>query len=589
MKSGRLLLTSSLLVCWFLNGCATQPGELPPASAPIIVTEEQPKAEIIEPQPESEPQARPFSRETLYSLLTAEIAGSREQFDIALSNYVQQAKQTRDPQIAERATMIARYVKDDATAMEMALLWVEAAPDNNEALANASMTLTQNGRLFEAFEMSRRLQGRSEESLFQNIAANATGLDDEERAALLQRYQELLQVYPEDEQLLIGTGLLLQQQGHYEQARQQTRVALNKNPGSIPAAILEASLLHQLKRDDEAIAMMTRLLEYHPENLRLRLQYARILAHHDLALAQQQFEILAEQAPHDPDLLLSLGIIAMERKDTEIAVQAFERLLDKDQHLSTAHYYLGRIAESRKDTKTALIHYLQVTQGNDFLSATISLLDIMVREGDLLSASEHIQRLRVRVPEEADELSLLHAQTLVKYRHLVAAEHALTRALERAPQGADKIRLLFARAMLKDQQGNLQATETDLRAILAAEPDNPTALNSLGYILTDRTTRFDEARQLLERALELKPDDPAIIDSVGWLHYRTGNYPEALDFLQRAFDLYPDAEIAAHLGEVLWVIGEREEAQEIWGMALKLTPNSEVILSTMQRLKVNQQ
>lgn len=587
MKSGRLLLSSSLLACWILNGCATQPSEPSPAPTPVIVTEEQPAATVIAPEPEVP--TRPFSRETLYSLLTAEIAGSREQFDIALSNYVQQARQTRDPQIAERATMIARYVKDDATAMEMALLWVDAAPDNNEALANASMTLTQNGRLFEAFEMSRRLQGRSEESLFQNIAANATRLSDDERAALLQRYQDLLKVYPEDEQLLIGAGLLLQQQGHYEQARLQTRIALEKNPGSIPAAILEASLLHQLKRDDEAIAMMTRLLEYHPENLRLRLQYARILAHHDLALAQQQFEILAEQAPYDPDLLLSLGIIAMERKDNDVAIQAFERLLDRDQHLSTAHYYLGQIAESRNNTESALIHYLQVTQGNDFLSATINLLDIMIRKGDLLSASEHIQRLRMRVPEQADELSLLHAQTLVKYRHLIAAEHALTRALERAPEGADRVRLLFARAMLKDQQGDLQATETDLRAILAAEPDNPTALNSLGYILTDRTTRFDEARQLLERALALKPDDPAIIDSVGWLHYRTGNYPEALEYLQRAFDLYPDAEIAAHLGEVLWVIGEQEEAQEVWRMALKLTPNAEVILSTMQRLKANQE
>ena len=139
--------------------------------------------------------------------------------------------------------------------------------------------------------------------------------------------------------------------------------------------------------------------------------------------------------------------------------------------------------------------------------------------------------------------------------------------------------------MLHDQRNHLAAAEEDLRTILAREPDNAAALNALGYILTDKTTRFEEARELLVKAYALNPDDPAIIDSVGWLHYRTGNYPEALIYLRRAYAAYQDAEIAAHLGEVLWVIGEKDEARQIWEDALKLTPGSEVITSTMQRLK----
>ena len=579
MRVGSLFFPASLLSCWLVCGCALQATDQAPEPAPAAVVEPAP----VPPTPE-----RPFSRETLYSLLAAEIAGSRQQFDIALSNYAQQAKETRDPQVAERATMIARFLREDEIAMESAVIWAEAAPNNSEALANASMTLMQNGRHFEAFEMSRRLLDKGEETLFQNIAANATNLTDEERAALLQKYLDQLTTHPTDEQLLVGTGILLQQQEKLDQALGYAQSALKQNASSIPAAILEANLLHQLKRDEEAIARMTALLEQYPDNIRLRLQYARILTHHDLGLAQEQFEILVEQSPNDGDLLLSLGIIALERQDTETAIVAFEKLLDRDQHISTAHYYLGRLAEDRNDTETALIHYLQVEQGNDFLPATVNLLNIMIRSGDLLSATEHMKRTLNRFPDQASGLNLIHAQTLVKYGYLDAAETVLNRTLKTTP-AAEQSNLLFARAMLYDQRNQIAAAEKDLRTVLAQEPDNAAALNALGYILTDKTTRFDEARELLVKAYTLNPTDPAIIDSVGWLHYRTGNYPEALAYLRRAYDAYQDAEIAAHLGEVLWVIGEKDEARQIWKDALKLTPDSEVITSTIQRLKADQE
>ncbi|MGM8226773.1 tetratricopeptide repeat protein [Cellvibrio sp. ARAG 10.3] len=575
MKVGSLFLPASLISCWLVCGCALQATDQAPKPAPIVVEE---------PAPAPQPPERHFPRETLYSLLVAEIAGSRQQFDIALSNYAQQAKETRDPQVAERATMIARFLREDEIAMESAVIWAEAAPDSSEALANASMTLMQNGRHLEAFEMSRHLLDKGEETLFQNIAANATNLTDDERAVLLQKYLDQLVTHPKDEQLLVGAGILLQQQEKLDEALGYAQAALTQKPNSIPAAILEANLLHQLQRDEEAIARMTALLEQYPDNIRLRLQYARILTHHDLGLAQEQFEILAEQSPNDGDLLLSLGIIALERKDTETAVIAFEKLLDRDQHVSTAHYYLGRLAEDRKDTETALIHYLQVEPGNDFLPATINLLNIMISSGDLLSATEHMKRILHRFPDQAGGLNLIHAQTLIKHNYLDAGEAVLNRALKTTP-AEEQSNLLFTRAMLHDQRNHLAAAEEDLRTVLAREPDNAAALNALGYILTDKTTRFEEARELLVKAYTLNPDDPAIIDSVGWLHYRTGNYPEALIYLRRAYAAYQDAEIAAHLGEVLWVIGEKDEARQIWEDALKLSPGSEVITSTMQRLK----
>ncbi len=560
---------------WVLSGCSLQSARS--VAAPEPIPEPQPEVRIETP-------AKPFPTETLYSLLTAEIAGSRAQYDLALSNYVQQARETRDPQIAERATMIARYLGNHQIAMEMAQIWVKAAPRSKDALTNISMGYIQAGQLRDAFDVSRRLLDEGGEPLFQNIAVHAASLEDAERAALLNDFVTLLQSHPENEQLMVGTGILLQQQGKYDEAMNLTHQALKVHPRSIPAAILEANLLHQLKRDQEAIDKMAALLEFYPDNTNLRQQYARILAHHNIEEAQAQFTILTQQLPGNGDLLLSLGIIALERKDMDTAQQTFEELLDRDLHLSTAHYYLGRMAEARNDLPEAIIHYLQVEQGNDFLSATVQLVDIFVRQQDFLSAQQHMNRLRLRFPDQSEALYALHGQTLVKHDYLSEADTVFTEGLTNFPTST---RLLFARAMLNNQRKRLAATERDLRQILKQQPDNTAALNSLGYVLADRTQRFTEARELLDKALQLQPDDAAILDSIGWLHYRTGKYPEALEFLRKAFAAGPNAEIGAHLGEILWVLGNQEEARQVWQESIKLDPNDPVIRETLNRLKAD--
>lgn len=571
MIKHRPIILSSMTLYWVLSGCSLQ------SASTVAAPEPQPEVLIQTP-------AKPFQTETLYSLLTAEIAGSRAQYDVALSNYVQQARETRDPQIAERATMIARYLNNNTVALEMARIWVQAAPYNKDALANTSMAYMQEGQLREAFEYSRRLLDEGGEPLFQNIAANAASQGDAERSALLDDFVSHLQSHPEDEQLLVGTGILLQQQGKYDEAMSLVHQTLRVHPRSIPAAILEANLLHQMKRDQEAITKMAALLEFYPNNTSLRQQYARILTHYDMALAQEQFTLLTQQLPGDGNLLLSLGIIALERKDNETARQTFEELLDRDLHISTAHYYLGRMAEARRDLPEAIIHYLQVESGNDFLPATISLLDIFVRQQDFLSAQQHMNRLHLRFPDQSEALYVLHGQTLIKHNYLAEADAAFTEGLDNFVAST---RLLFARAMLNNQRNRIAAAERDLRQILKQEPDNAAALNSLGYILVDRTRRFAEARPLLEKALSLQPDDAAILDSMGWLHYRTGNYPEALMFLRKAFAAGPNAEISAHLGEVLWLLGNKTEARQVWQEGIKHAPNDPVIQETLNRLKAD--
>lgn len=578
MIKHRPLILSSMTLYWVLSGCS-----LPVSRSSAAVDQE---LEVTSPAAEVRIQipARPFPTETLYSLLAAEIAGSRAQYDLALGNYVQQARETRDPQVAERATLIARYLSDYTTALEMSKLWTNAAPHNQDALANASLAHLQLGQLREAFEFSRRLLDEGGEPLFQNIAASAASIDDDARAKLLADFVRELEQHPEDEQLLVGTGILLQQNGDFDEAMQQAHKTLKLHPRSIPAAILEANLLHQLKRDEEAIAKMASLLEFYPENASLRQQYARILTHYDMTLAQEQFSLLSQQLPNNGDMLLSLGIIALERRDLDTANNAFEELLNRDQHTAAAHYYLGRMAEARNDLQEAIIHYLQVNSGNDFLSATLQLLDIFVRLEDFLSAEQHMNRVRLRFPDQSEALYVLHSQTLIKHNYLTHAEQVLGDGLTHFPSST---RLLFARAMLNNERQRLPATERDLRQILKYDNDNVAALNSLGYILADRTQRFSEAYELLEKALRLKPDDAAIIDSMGWLYYRTGKYPDALNYLRQAYEASPNAEIGAHLGEVLWVIGDKEEARSVWREAQQLEPDNNTLRETINRLKAD--
>ena len=532
---------------------------------------------------QDKPIERKFSTDTLYSLLSAEIAGSRQQYDVALTQYAQQARITRDPQVAARATMIARYLGASQTGLEMSLLWAEKAPKDKEALANSSLALMQAGRLNEAFEMSRRLYLQGGEPLFQNIAASAQNLTKPQRERLLQNFKNLLPGYNHDEQVLVGIGLLLQQQNNFDEAMTYAQNALAASPRSIPAAILEANLLHELKRDREAIAKMAELLTFYPDNISLRNQYAHILTRYDLALAQQQFAIIAKQQPKNADAILSLGIIAMERKDYKAANKAFEKLLETETHTSTAHYYLGRLSEAQGNWQEAIFNYLQVERGNDFLSATISLLDIFIRQGDFISAQQHMNRVRVRFPDQSESLYLLHSQALIKHKYPVEAEKVLNQALANLSNNS---KLLYARAMLYLQRNRKAEAERDLRQILQFEPENSVALNSLGYLLTDDSQRHREAEELLTKAHNLKPDDPVILDSLGWLHYRQGNYVDAIRELRQAYAKYKEAAVAAHLGEALWVTGAQEEARQIWQESMKQAPDDTLIPATMKRLKV---
>lgn len=577
------------LLLW---GCASQPEVSKEAIR--TETEESSAAELEIPPLIPVKPARPFPVETLYSLLVAEIAIDRGRYDVVLGNYVQEAHRTRDPGVSAQATRIARFLGAHQAALNTSLLWVELEPENPEALFAASSELAEAGRLQEAFAFSETLLKLNSLPIFQSIAARAVQATDTQREGLAAEFDRLLADYPDDVQLLVGKSLLMQQDEELEDALALVRRALAIQGDDVTAAVQEAKLLYQLNRPSEALDRLLTLLQQNPDNQRLRLQYARLLAGIDLEEAQEQFEILVAQSPNDPDLLLSLGLVANERGDLDNARQVFERLLAAAQtpeamaagpgmnsRINAAHYHLGTIAEREESYDEALAHYNAVTEGQDFLPALARSVDIMVRRGNLEAAGTKMSALRLEHTEQRDRFYLMEAQALAQYQHLDAAEALLSEALTFSPTNAD---LLYSRAMINEQRDLLELTETDLRTIIKYQPNNAAALNALGFTLADRTDRYAEALELIEQALRIRPNDPAIIDSMGWVQYRLGNYEEAIIRLREALKTFPDPEIAAHLGEVLWVSGEPEQARNAWQEGLKLDPDSDIIHGTIQRL-----
>ena len=522
-----------------------------------------------------------FSEETLYSLLSAELAGQRNRLDIALDNYVTQAINTQDPGISERAFRIAEYLGADQAALDTSLIWAKNAPDDLEAQRAAAIQLARNGRYDDSMAYMEKVLQAKGDTHFDFLALSAIETDADTRAGLQKSFDRLLIKHPDNGQLIFGKALLMQQDGDAEGALK----LLEKNPpqnGEVAPILLRARLLQSLNRGDEALPLLKRSIRQYPDDKRLGLTYARTLVEQNrMAEAKVQFASLVEQYPEDDELRFSLALVCLEGKSWDEAEGYLQELLERDSHVDSAHLNLGRIAEERNDPEGALIEYALVGPGNEYLPAQLRQADILVSHGRGAEASKKLAAARGEQPDYAIQLYLIEAETLAANNQTERAWSTLQQALKQYP---DDMNLLYSRAMLAEKRNDLEQMERDLRAIIKREPDNAMALNALGYTLSDRTTRYAEAKTLIQQAYDLSPDDPAVLDSLGWVNFRLGNLDEAERLLRQALERFPDQEVAAHLGEVLWANGKQREAKKIWGTFLKENPDSPILRKTILRL-----
>lgn len=520
--------------------------------------------------------------ERMYQVLAAELAGKRNQPEAALEHYRQLAAASDDRRLVERATMLALLLKNDA-ALELARRWYALAPDSETARQGLTLALLRQGQTEEAQpHLEAVRQAARQKDRQQGFATVASLLSQmEDKPAALRIMQGFSRRYPRSSAAHYYLAMLAITANERALALTSLGQSLKLNPKQAVAHLLRARLLLETGDEKTALTGLAQAVAALPQERSLRMEYARVLVDAgQLEQARRQFATLLKQNPKDADSLFALGVLANETRQFDLAEGYFQDLIKRNARLPEVFFELGRLEEQRGDSAKASAWYQRVT-GDRTLNARLRQGILLAKGGEEHALTEHFDQLRRQQPQDSVTLYLGEAEAWGEARRYQQALDTLSRGLAAHP---DEKQLLYARALAAEKLDRLDLLEQDLRAILAADPKNAPALNALGYTLADRTDRLTEALSYIEQALALMPDDAAVLDSMGWVRYRLGQFDQALEYLRRAYAANPDAEIAAHLVEALWETGQRDEAKRIWRAALKKHPESEFLLKLKPKL-----
>lgn len=518
----------------------------------------------------------------LYKLLLAEIAGHRGMLDTSIEYYLDLARHTRDHRIAERTARIAVYARDDAAALAAARLWVELDPRNPDPHQVLAIMKLRAGDLEQSAEHLQDIfaysEGEADEKLW--MIANLLG-SEKDKDAVLEVMEKLVASQDSSPGALYAFAHVAARLEDLERSRELLEDTLALAPDNDNAALSYISILQRMGREQEALSWLEKKLAMNGESdFNLRMAYARLLMEvRQFGKALDQFELLVDREPENIDVLYALGLLYLQSNRLDEAETLFTKLSVQEHLTDTSNYYLGRIAEEKRLYDEAGAWYQGVYKGEHYFDAQVRLAMLLARNGQVDEARNHLQSIRSRSGQQALVIVQAEGDLLIQAGRYEEAITVYTEALE---DGYNPD-LLYARAMAAEKTGRLDLLEKDLRSILEREPDHAQALNALGYTLADATDRHAEAYELIKKALELRPNDFYILDSMGWVLYRLGRLDEAIDYLRKALNIRQDPEIAAHLGEVLWVRGEREQAKEVWETALQQTPEDTRLLDVIER------
>lgn len=541
----------------------------------------------------------PLTADIMYRVLAAEISMQRGLTGPAYRTYVELARSTRDPRFAQRATEIAFNARVPQQALDGARLWTDLAPTSPAARQVLSTLLVLNARWEEAEPL---------------LSLQLNGVPPSHRPeAILQLQQQLSRTSDP-----AGAAALLQRLVANDMQSAETRLALaraKETAGDVPGALAELDEAQRLRPDYEAAALMAaelradnapeqaiaglkRFLDKAPASVNGRITLARVyLQRYEMDAARREFEALRKVAPDDPRVPLALGLTGLQARrydEAERYLHEYLRLAEKapSSNPDVAYQYLAQIAEERKDYAGAVQWLDRIEDQRMVGAASVKRAQMLGRMGrfddaqaifgDMLADAEDIadpdQRAQRMMAVRQAEVGML-----MEVKAYDRARKVLDERIKAEPNNAE---WLYELAMLDEREKRYDSMERRLRQFIALQPDQKQGYNALGYSLADRNIRLQEALKLLEKATELGPDDPYIMDSLGWVKFRLGQLQPAAKLLRDAYAKAPEAEIAAHLGEVLWQLGERDEARKTWEEGVKLDPNNETLVETLRRYNV---
>jgi tetratricopeptide (TPR) repeat protein len=523
-----------------------------------------------------------LNQELLFKFLMSEIAAQRGDVQLAAQGYLDMAKSTRDPRLAKRATEIAAYGRLQSQALEAARLWLDLDKNNPQARQTLAALLVSSNKLSEAKPLLEALITADGNAAAGFMQLNSMLAKHPDRNAVLAITKELAKGYPQLPEAHFAVAQAAFSAGKYDEAAAEIKQALDMRPDWEIGALFNAQLLQQRVATDKAIEYLQGFLRSYPKSREVRASYARLLLNNkELKEARAQYQLLLEDQPTNADIVVTIGLLSLQLNEFESAETWLKRGLElKYRDPDSLRFYLGQVCEERKRFDEAMKYYASVQGGDQFVPAQARYAFLLGRQNKLAEAREYLQNVQTANDEQRALLIQAEAQLLREAKDYQQSYDLLNKALQRQPENVD---LLYDSAMAAEKLDRIDVLEANLHKLIALKPDHAQAYNALGYTLADRTDRLKEAKGYIDKALKLSPDDPFILDSMGWVLYRLGDSKQALAYLQRAYTQRPDPEIAAHVGEVLWVRGQQQEAEKLWRDASKENPDNELLQATMKR------
>jgi tetratricopeptide (TPR) repeat protein len=520
----------------------------------------------------------------LYEFLLGEIALQRGDNGLAAQTFLDLAKRTGDPRVARRAVEIANQARMPELALEAAKTWHELDASSSQALQVVAALLVTAKRVDESLPYLEKLlaaDGVNLESGFMQL--NRLLAANPDKAANLRVVRQLASKHAQLPQAHFAVAQAAASAGDEAAAVTAIRRASGLRPDWELAALLEAQIV-QRRSPAAAAKVLEDFVAKNPNSREARLNYARVLVlDKRLPEARKQFEAVLSANPGNTEVIYAVGLLAFQLKDYPVAEDNMKRLLSLGyRDANGVRYLLGQIAEEQKQWPQAVQWYERISEGEQLIPARMRTANAIAKQGKLDEARAFLKRVAADTPGEEAQLTVAEAQLLRDANRNQDAFQLLGAALQKEP---DQPELLYDYALTAEKLERFELLESNLRKLIAVRPDHAHAYNALGYSLAERNMRLAEARKLIEKALEIAPDDSFIIDSLGWVLYREGDLKGAAEHLRRAYNGRPDAEIGAHLGEVLWVMGERDEANRIWQDSLKSSPENETLQKTIKRFR----
>jgi tetratricopeptide (TPR) repeat protein len=548
------------------------------------IKEEQTADESIDVEGANQPPERSqLDAALLYSILGGEIAGQRGEVDIASAFYADAAQRSQNPQLALRAAQIALYTKDIAAAKSAVDIFIE---DEHATLQSHYLALTvylRAGDIEKSKGQVRLLLVKSDIPLRNALLAigDLVSRNANEDVAK-EMMDELVATNSDEAASYLARSQIMLNSGAFDSAEKDAAKAIQLDSEWQTGYAMLAQILEKKGNTKEALIVLKEASAQF-KTAALMMGYGQLLAKDGqyLAAKEEFLRLLVKEVDH-VEAKFSLGLVYLKLEEVGQAKDLFEDLYEKHAFQSKAAFYLGQITYRQQEYESAISWFEKVGQGPIFIDSQVNIAMINAEMDDLPAARSVLQRLRNRFPKNSARFYILEAEFLIEAAQHKALYQLMTEAIVK---DSDNLALRYARSIAANEIGELKIAEQDLLYVLAREPGNVNALNALGYTLASKTFRFKEARKYLTQALLLKPDDSAIIDSMGWLNYREGRYEEALALLEAAYGKSPEGEIAAHLGETLWMLGRQEEAKRIWQEGLKKFPGDKYLIEVLKRLK----